>query len=95
MGEDNESVIASLQQSIKLPVVVPTSILEHLYVQDTSADKDFAQIKDFFYNLTKAMYTCIDVVMTDANLRGHLMRAYASFMEFEYAPLHFGRRKQK
>lgn len=33
--------------------------------------------------------------MTDTNLRGQLMGAYASFMEFEYAPLHFGRRKQK
>ena len=38
LGDDNESVIAVLQKTISLEVVKPQSILERLYIEDTTAE---------------------------------------------------------
>jgi len=42
--------------------------------------------------MIKSLYGCIDIILADPNLKNHLMNSYLEFMEFEYRPLHFGRR---
>lgn len=95
IGEDNEQVIAYLSKAVALNVVTPATVAERLFIDDTTAECDFAQLKDFYVNLTKSMFSCLDLIMGDVQLRGILMHAYTQFMECEFAPLHFGRRKQK
>lgn len=95
IGEDNEQVIAYLSKAIALDVVTPTTVAQRVFFDDTTAECDFAQLKDFFLNLTKSMFSCVDLIMGDVQLRGSLMHMYTQFVECEFAPLHFGRRKQK
>ena len=38
LGDDNESVIAVLQKTISLEVIKPSSIVERLYIEDTTAE---------------------------------------------------------
>ena len=55
------------------------SILENLYINDCVASQEYMMLKDFHYNLCKAMFTVVDLILCSKTLSQNLFDQYRQF----------------
>ena len=95
LGGESDEIIRRMQNSITQTRVSQKTadLTSQLFLRDAIAEQDYVQFKDFVYNMTKSLHSTVDLLLQDLELRQQLMTMYSSFMQFEFGPLNFGRRK--
>jgi hypothetical protein len=62
-------VVAAIYKAMNVRRVENLDFKSDIYIRDCQAKQDFVQVKDFHYNLSKCLYSAIDSVLSNLELR--------------------------
>jgi hypothetical protein len=73
-----------LMSNVDKTPIESTDILSNGYLKDTRLDETYLEVKDFFYQLTKALSGALSTILPLKELREPVFDVFYGFIRHEY-----------